>query len=61
MKAQEQQDGLAEMATSARDGYFRAGESGQWLKTLTIEQAQRILRHDPDLIDFFGFRKVLVT
>ena len=61
LQAEERKGGYVETADTAKDGYFREGRPGQWLDRLTIKQAQRILDHDPELIDTLEFQKVVLS
>jgi hypothetical protein len=61
LQAEERNGVYIETAATAQDGYFRDGRPGQWLERLTIRQAQRILDHDPELIDALGFQKLVLT
>jgi hypothetical protein len=61
LKAEEQQTGFCETASTARKGYFRKGRAGQWLSELSIEQAQRIIDCDPELVEMLGFSRVVLA
>lgn len=58
LQAEEKEKGFVEASKVSALPFFREGRPGQWLDTLTVNQARKILDADPELIDHFGFRKL---
>ena len=61
MKSAAAAEGFSETASTAQNGYFREGKPDQWLDKLTVNQARRVLDHDPELIALFGFSRLSVS
>jgi hypothetical protein len=60
MRSEEELNGFAESSRSSSNPFFRKGQPGEWIETLTVDQARQILGNDPELIDQLKFANISI-